>query len=74
MAYYLEIKFSDANQKWQRNPSPFSTREEADLAGRQFVAKNQMDPKMRAKMYDITRDSQFAPTTENVIYRVIEIY
>ena len=73
MAYYLEIKFAGENQKWQRNPNPFSTWGEADLAGRQFVAKNQMDPKMRAKMYDITRDPQFAPTTENVVYRVVEI-
>jgi hypothetical protein len=71
MAYYLEIKFFGTNEKWQRNPNPFSSWDEADRAGLQFVADHRPDTKMEAELYRLTRDPQFAPNTVNVEYRVV---
>ena len=71
MAYYLEIKFFGANEKWQRNPNPFSSWDEADREGRAFVTSNQPDPKMKAELYRLTREPRFAPDTVNVEYRVV---
>jgi hypothetical protein len=71
MVHYLEIKFFGANEKWQRNPNPFSSWDEADRAGREFVASHQMDPRMKAEMWRTTRQPLFAPDAVNVEYRVV---
>ena len=72
MACYLEIKFYGANEPWQRNPNPFPTKEAAFRAGLDFCCERQPDPKVKAEMWQLTRDKRFAPETKNVTCRVVD--
>lgn len=71
MAYYLEIKFFGETQPWQRNPNPFPSWDEADHAGREFIADHQLNPEIKKKMWETTRQPLYAPDTVNVEYRVV---
>ena len=72
MAYYLEIKFYGPNQPWQWNPNEFPTKERAFQAGLEFCLERQPDPKVKAQMWELTRDQRYAPETKNVEFRVMD--